>query len=367
MPSNKKKTHEEYVEEVAVINSNIKVIGRYVNAKTSILHKCLIHDVEWMASPTNILNGKGCPKCANEKRHKAMSRTHEEYIREVEKINQDIIVLGVYINARMPILHKCKIDGYEWMTSPDHILNGRGCPKCVGNNKKTHEEYVQELSLINPNIEVTGYYISALTPIMHKCMIHNIEWKMRPNDALYGKGCFICGVEKSGNSRLKTHAQYVEELKLINKNIIVIEDYNGTNIPILHKCLIDGCEWYATPHNVLCGTGCPRCNESKGEKEIRKWLMKHNIIYDSQKRFSDCCDKITLPFDFYLPDYNCCIEYDGVQHYEPVEYFGGKESFEYIQKHDKIKTNYCLNNNISLLRISYLDNIEEKLNNFLFI
>lgn len=367
MPNNKKKTQEEYMVEVNIVNSNIEVIGQYTNAKTPILHKCLIHNVQWMASPTNILNGKGCPECANEKRHKAMSRTHEEYIEEVKKINRDINILGVYINARTPILHKCKIDGYEWMSSPDNILKGQGCPKCAGNIKKTHEEYVQELSLINPNIEVVGCYINALTPIIHKCMIHNTEWKVRPNDILCGKGCPICGLEKSGNSRLKTHIQYTEELKLANKNIIAIEDYNGANTPILHRCLIDGCEWRATPHNILCGTSCPRCNESKGEKAIRKWLMERDIIYNSQKRFSDCYDKITLPFDFYLPDYNCCIEYDGIQHYEPIEYFGGENSFGYVQKHDKIKTEYCENNNIRLLRISYFENIEEKLNNFLFI
>lgn len=367
MPSNKKKTHEEYVVEANNINPNIEVVGQYVNAKTPISHKCLMHDMEWMASPTNILNGKGCPKCANEKRHKAMSGTHEEYVKEVERINRDIIVLGIYVNARTPILHKCKIDEYEWVTSPDHILRGHGCPKCVGNIKKTHKEYVQELSSINPNIEVIGNYINASTPIEHKCLIHNIEWKIRPNDALYGKGCPFCGIEKSGSFRLKTHAQYVEELKMANKNIIAIESYNGANTPILHKCLIDGCEWCATPHNILCGTGCPRCNESKGEKIIRKWLTEHNIEYNSQKRFNDCCDKIPLPFDFYLPSYNCCIEYDGIQHYEPIEYFGGKKSLEYTKKHDKIKNDYCANNDIKLLRIPYYKNAEEELNNFLFI
>ena len=366
MRNNKKKTQEEYIIEVAIINPNIEVVGQYVNAKTAIMHRCKIHNIDWMARPDNILHGRGCPECANENRYNIMRRTHEDYVSKVQEINQNIIVLGIYVNARTPILHKCKIDECEWMAIPDNILRGEGCPKCARNNKKNFQEYVYELSLINSNIEVVDDYINAITPILHRCLVHNIEWKIRPNDALRGKGCPICGVEKSGNSRLKTHVQYVEELKLINKNIVAIENYNGANTPILHKCLIDEFEWYATPHNILCGTSCPRCNVSKGEKAIRKWLTEHNIEYDSQKRFNDCCDKNSLPFDFYLPNYNCCIEYDGIQHFEPIDYFGGQESLEYTQKHDKIKTEYCQNNNIKLLRIPYFKNIEEELNNFFF-
>lgn len=365
--SNNKKTHDEYVAEIAIKNPNIEVVGIYINAKTPILHRCKIDGYEWMVSPTNILSGKGCPECANKNRYEAMAITHEEYVKRVKEINQNIVVLGVYINARTPILHKCKIDGYEWMTIPDHILRGKGCPKCAGNNKKSHDEYVYEMSLINSNIEVVDKYINAKTPILHKCLIHNIEWRARPNDVLCGKGCPICGIEKSGNSRFKTHTRYVEELKLINENIIAVGNYDGANTPILHKCLIDGFEWYATPHNILCGTGCPRCSESKGEKLIRKWLIERDVKYDSQKRFSDCCDKISLPFDFYLPDYNCCIEYDGIQHYKPIDFFGGEELFKYTQNHDNIKNEYCKNNNIKLLRIPYFKNVEEELNNFLFI
>ena len=99
------------------------------------------------------------------------------------------------------------------------------------------------------------------------------------------------------------------------------------------------------------------------------WLDKNNIFYEPQMRFDDCCDIKTLPFDFYIPSLKIAIEYDGKQHFEPIEYFGGKESFEILQKHDAIKNEYCKNNGISLLRIPYYkyNNIEEELNNFLFI
>ena len=79
------------------------------------------------------------------------------------------------------------------------------------------------------------------------------------------------------------------------------------------------------------------------------------------KRFKQCKNKRQLPFDFYLPDYNICIEFDGRQHYKSIEYFGGEKHLEYVQYNDKIKTEYCLNNNINLIRIKYDENINKKL------
>ena len=121
------------------------------------------------------------------------------------------------------------------------------------------------------------------------------------------------------------------------------------------------------PNSLLSGKGCPICSESHGERNARKWFEEHKIRYVSQKVFDDCKDKKVLPFDFYLPDYNICIEYQGEQHYRPIEYFGGEEQFKTQYKHDKIKRDYCKNNNIRLLEIPYWENVEETLNNFLFI
>lgn len=301
----KKKTHDEYVAELAIKNPNIEVVGEYVDAKTKIEHHCLIHNIYWNIQPSNALQGQGCEMCRREK----LNKSHQ----------------------------------------------------------KTHEQYVVELYNVNKNIIVKEPYIDAKTPILHECIVHNIEWKIAPSNALQGQGCYKCKSEKIRNKLSKTHEQYFGKLKKANQNIKPIEQYVGANIPILHKCLIDGYEWYATPANVLFGYCCPQCNESSGERKARQWLDAHNIKYIYQKVFKDCKNIRPLPFDFYLPEYNICIEYDGMQHFKPVEYFGGEDSFRRRVEHDNIKTDYCLNNNIQLLRISYLDNVEEKLNSFLFI
>ena len=73
-----------------------------------------------------------------------------------------------------------------------------------------------------------------------------------------------------------------------------------------------------------------------------------------------------MPFDFYLPNYNLCIEFDGAQHYRPVF---GEHNFEQTQKHDKIKNEYCESHNIELLRIPYWEgsNSENIIKNKLYI
>lgn len=105
-------------------------------------------------------------------------------------------------------------------------------------------------------------------------------------------------------------------------------------------------------------SSCNNCNlKSNGEYRIKTLLSELNIDYKCQYKFADCKDIFCLPFDFYLPDYNCCIEYDGVSHYEANPYGGWrtKESVQKTQEHDKIKNEYCQKDNIGLIRIPYWD------------
>lgn len=133
-------------------------------------------------------------------------------------------------------------------------------------------------------------------------------------------------------------------------------DENKNHKPYLRSC-------YSSKQ---CKYRCPECVVYVGEKEVGNILSKHNIKYIIQYRFEDCRCKIPLPFDFYLPDYNILIEYDGEQHFRPVS-FGGINDDKSLDKfiitkiHDTIKNIYAKNNNIKLIRIPYYDfnNIEE--------
>lgn len=359
------KTHEKYVYELKVINPNIEVLEEYIDSHTPILHRCLTHNYEWLIRPSNALSYEGCPKCANN-----LLLTQEEYVERISKDFPHIEVIGTYINAKTAIAHKCLIHDIIWDTTPSTIQKGCGCYKC-GEEKlkealcKTQEKYIKEVEIINPHITVLGKYINNSTPILHRCKIHNIEWDAIPCNILLGNGCKECGKEKIRKKLTKTHEEYVKDLGESNSFVEVVESYLGVCTPILHKCKIHNIIWKMTPQVALRGTKCPACTESHGESQIRIWLENNDIEYIYQQPFSNCRDIKPLPFDFYLPTFNICIEYDGIQHFEPIEFFGGQESFEKTVKHDNIKNEYCDNNGISLLRIPYFKNVEEELNNFL--
>ena len=100
---------------------------------------------------------------------------------------------------------------------------------------------------------------------------------------------------------------------------------------------------------------CSECNlGSYGERIIRKSLEQLSIRFITQYSFSDCYYIHPLLFDFYLPDYNCCIGYDGEQHFEENHFFN-HDSLEKRKERDNIKNQYCFKNNIKLIRIPYWD------------
>ena len=290
-------------------------------------------------------------------------KTNKEFIEELKEKNPNIIPLEEYIDAHTKIKCKCLTHNYIWKALPYVLLQGTGCSKC-GKDKvtKSHEQFVLELKNIYPNILILDTYINSYTKIKCKCLIHNYEWKAIPNNLLQGYGCVFC------SGKAKTFDEFLDELKEINANIEIIGNYVNTSTKVKCRCKIDGCEWSATPNNLLSGHGCPKCNFSKGEKAISNYLTRHKISFYEQFRFNDCKNSLPLPFDFYLPDYNICIEYDGELHYMAVDYFGGEEALQNTRKRDKIKDNYCKTNNIKLLRISYqsFNDIEKILSEELF-
>lgn len=288
----------------------------------------------------------------------ARKKTHEEYVAQVAKINPNIEVIGTFVNSRVKILHKCRIDGYEWMVDPNHIVAGTGCPLCAGKIKTT-KSFIKELNQINNTIEVLGEYINGHTKILCRCKIDGYEWEPLPINLLRGSGCPFC----SGVNH-KTHIEYVNEVKRMNDNIEVLGTYINAKTQILHRCKKDGTIWLSDPHHILSGRGCPKCNISYGEKAISDYLDGHNITFKSQYTFLECKNVFCLPFDFYLPDYNACIEYDGQQHFMEIDFFGGKEGYIKRKRNDSIKNVFCEDNNILLLRIKYNENIVDVLNNF---
>nr|DAK84704.1 MAG TPA: restriction enzyme [Caudoviricetes sp.] len=111
---------------------------------------------------------------------------------------------------------------------------------------------------------------------------------------------------------------------------------------------------------------CKSCNNaiSSGERAIIDWLKKNKVNFKYQCRFADCRNIKPLPFDFYLPEYNTCIEFDGAYHYKKQPHVT-EEQFKEQCKRDKIKDDYCKNNGIKLIRIPYWTLYNKKYKNIL--
>lgn len=353
----KKKTHSEYIVEAQLIASNIEVLGQYMGACIKIKHRCKECGCEWDTTPSSILSGRGCPECAKYQRIKGKTKTHEQYVAEVALINPDIEIIGQYIYSDSKIEVKCKLCEHKWFARAADVLRGHGCPECSHKVQvKTREQYIIDLALVNPDVFVIGEYINSYTKIKHLCLKCGNEWMAKPNSLLHGNHCPQC------STRRKSHEQYISELSAKNPNIEVVEKYINANTNIKHRCLVCSYEWMVKPSHALHGLGCPSCRETSGEQKVKQWLIDNDIQYEYQKRFVDCKNERMLPFDFYLPNYNCCIEYDGAQHFKEVNLWGGQEYLLRRQYNDQIKNDYCKKNNIYLIRIRYNEDVNEILN-----
>lgn len=152
----------------------------------------------------------------------------------------------------------------------------------------------------------------------------------------------------------KTNDQFIKEANAVHDNKFSYEktNYIKNQIKVIITCPIHG-DFNQNPFLHLQGNGCPNCNESIGERTIVSFLKKYNINYSRQHKFSNCRNSFELPFDFYIPSLRICIEFDGKQHFQPIDYFGGIDAYNRLTINDRIKDDYCEDNYITLIRIRY--------------
>lgn len=162
----------------------------------------------------------------------------------------------------------------------------------------------------------------------------------------------------------RSHDEFISLLaEIVGDEYTVLTKYTNSTNKVLIRHNSDMCgdhEYWVKPYKILDNRRCPKCKSSKLEKATAKTLTELRVKYIEQYKFSDCRNRLPLPFDFYLPHKKTCIECQGKQHYEPVDHFGGIKKFTLQTRLDLIKKNYCKDNGIYLLEIPYWDfkNIE---------
>lgn len=208
----RKKTTASFLEELGRINSNVIVLSEYEKSNKKISCQCKKCKYQWLATPSHLLQGEGCPKCAGK-----MRKTQSQFEEELSVKNDSILVVGTYVNNRTPIHIKCKKCNHEWNARPANLLNGNGCPQCAKektgrSNRLTHNEFLNRMSKRgNPDVEVRGQYINAKTKLQCRCRKCGFEWMATPNSLLQGHGCKKCADIATGNARRKVNRSDVRK------------------------------------------------------------------------------------------------------------------------------------------------------------
>jgi len=261
-----------------------------------------------------------------------------------------------YINSYTKVKIICPIHGIFKQTPKSH-LRGSNCPKCASYLKSgknlNNEKFIEKSTRIHDNKYDYSLvnYINSYTKVKIICPIHGI-FEQRPTHHYNGgHGCQKC------SNNVIIFDKFIEKSNQIHdsKYDYSLVNYIDTHTQVKIICPIHGI-FEQRPIHHYNGSGCPKCKNSKGETIISNFLKKEKIKFIPQKRFDNCTFIYPLPFDFYLPSHNICVEYDGEQHFKPILIWGGKKEFEKIKIRDQIKTDYCEKNNIKLIRIKYNDN-----------
>ncbi|UGL60517.1 hypothetical protein [Staphylococcus phage vB_SurM-PSU4] len=272
------------------------------------------------------------------------------------KVGEEYKVKSEYIkgNVNMDFFHTdC---GEIFTTTPNHFFyDNRRC-SCNTTRKNPYIFEKEFKEIAKEEYQQLTKYRRSTTKIKIKHFKCDNIFDMTPKDFLRGNRCPYC----FGNRRKTTEEFKKEVLQKGEGEFILKSEYinNRSNVVVHHKGC--GSDYYVTPKDFLNGNRCPFCKQSKGERKVERVLKDNKVTYEIQKVYEDL--KVRgkyLPFDFYIPSKNLLIEYDGIQHSKPVEFFGGAKKLKDQQRRDNIKNNYAEKNNIDLLRIPYTYTDEE--------
>ncbi len=291
--------------------------------------------------------------------------THDQF---VKKVNSDkIIFLENFVNTRTKILSQCLICGYKWAANPRWLYKGCGCPEC-GKKKaantpkwtKAPKEFSGKLkALRGDKFTLLSEYITGTKSIKVKCNDCGTIFSTKPIRLLNKKycGCIKCGRIKKGIGSRLSHVDFLKRINLINSNIDILGKYTTSENRIKVRCKKCNLVWNPVAGR-LYKRGCQNCQSSKAENKIEEILIQNNIEFKHQYTFEDFKNNRgqKYRFDFGILKNGkliYLIEYDGLQHFQEVRAWGGKNRLERQKQVDELKDIYCKNNKIKLIRLDY--------------
>jgi very-short-patch-repair endonuclease len=327
-------TTEEFIAKAKAVHGDKYNYGvtEYKNINSSVRIICPIHG-EFTQIAASHLAGCGCRQCGCDKQRQKMFLTSEEFVvrarkRHGDRYNYDLVD---YQNSRTKVKIICLTHG-EFFMSPSRHFSGENCPKCQ-KEKRVRKVKAEKIKVEKIKIEK----IKAAAEIKYQSSFLNSTSADNLLDISLKTKKFI---ERARKTHGDKYSYELTQYKSMRGKITII-------------CSLHG-EFEQQTASHLSGCGCPSCHSSAGERKISRYLSERNITYEREKRFDDCKKRQNLRFDFWLPQTNTLIEFDGRQHEESAKI--GKlwqESAEKTIVNDQIKNEYAAQNGYTLIRISY--------------
>lgn len=296
---------------------------------------------DFLVTPGNhVYNKQGCKHCHVESKYSNL----ETFIEQSRKVHGDKYDYSksIYVKAHSKLIVICPEHG-EFTIDPHHHKLGIGCYHCGRNkitesNKDTTESFVEKAKEVHGN---KYDYSKVIYEFSNKkvnlvCIKHS-DFFMTPNSHLSGQGCKKCGHEMLSKKFRRPITEFIEKANKVHdyKYNYSEVSYTNSTTKINIVCPIHGV-FSQTPAGHLTGSGCWSCGSSKGEKFISRILKEKNINFIREFRLPEILH-VKYRYDFWLPDHNLLIEFHGGQHYFPVDYFGGEESFKQTKQRDIFK------------------------------
>lgn len=291
---------------------------------------------------------------------------------------------AVYTSKRGEIRIGCPSHGWFSVAAYDHIRSVNGCPACGREDhaekrskpnskaytRHTLESFIAEARSIHGDIYDYGKvkYLGVARPVVIGCRKHG-DFSQLPVKHLAGNGCASCGKERMGEALSKGTLAFLEAAKIIHGDEYDYSKMKYTNAggKVVIGCRTHG-DFVQAARKHLMGQGCQQCNKSStAETLISRSLEGTSLAYIPQQAFDGCRYKRKLRFDFAIyrgEKMVGLVEYNGPQHYRPVEFWGGAENFDVVQKRDAIKREFCEREGIPLLVIPYWE--RENINAIMF-
>lgn len=347
---------------------------KYIVSENKVKIRCNICGHSFEVMPSDFLNSTvGCRKCADKYRGAKRRISQKEFLARMQILHgNDYDYSDVdYTTRDGKIKIYCKTCREFFFQKADYHMNGSKCPKCahissVQKRSLHKKEIIERANLVHLGkydysfMEEYPTINGGLATIV--CSIHG-QFFQNIGNHLDGCGCPTCAAEERGKLLSLGKDEFVKRSSIMHVGMYdyskVVYTNAVTKVEII--CSVHGVFWQEPQHH-LAGSGCPQCRISSGEREIIRFLKNKNIIYVFEKKFKDLG---RLSYDFYLPQQNILIEYDGIQHFEPTDFGSGTavalREFRLRKANDLLKTKYASDNNIRLIRIAYkdFDRIEE--------